>query len=64
MKTEIHRSYTSQISNENSIANAEIVGDVVGDITTGVTIAIGETLSTAIELLGDRDYFRIDLFEG
>ena len=64
MNTETYRSHAQTVSNEKSTASAEIIGDVVGDITTDVVVEIGETLSTTIELLGDRDYFRITLLEG
>ena len=39
-------------------------GDIPGDLTTTATIAIGESVTGELEVLGDTDWFRIDLVEG
>ncbi|QZD88878.1 M10 family metallopeptidase C-terminal domain-containing protein [Qipengyuania aurantiaca] len=39
-------------------------GDIPGDVTTTATIAIGESVTGELEVLGDTDWFRIDLVEG
>src|SRR5689334_21103511 len=38
--------------------------DVPGDTTTGATISVGTTITDAIEVLGDHDWFRISLTAG
>ena len=38
--------------------------DVPGDVTTAATIAVGATLTDAIEIVGDHDWFRLSLTAG
>lgn len=64
MRTEFFTTQKTALASEKEPQIFNIVGDVAGDTSTEVTISIGETLSTAIEILGDRDYFAITLTEG
>ena len=40
------------------------MADVPGNSTTGVTIAVGATIQNQIEIVGDHDWYRVDLTAG
>ena len=50
--------------NGNGNGNSTAVDLTAGDITTTATLAVGETVSDAIELRGDQDWFRVELTAG
>ena len=64
MKTDTTTQARSEDIAGKEASSIEIIGDVAGDTTTDVLVAIGDTVETAIELLGDNDYFEITLTEG
>lgn len=49
---------------QGSASTVEMTGEVPGDATTTFTVAVGGSVTNTLEVVGDRDWFQVDLVAG
>ena len=64
MRTEFYTNQRTDLVGKEMPPVFSTGGDIAGDITTDASIIIGGTVTTAIEILNDNDYFAITLAQG